>query len=334
MRKGTVLSLFFAVVLAGVAVLAMREFLNQQLAQNSSDQSSDKKPITTIVVASESLRFGKLIELQSLKTLEWPSENIPKGAFRTVDELIDPEGKPRYVMSAFETNEPIIASKITGAGQRATLSAILTEGMKAVSIRVNDVLGVSGFVLPGDRVDVMLTHGRRGSDRVKTDVLLQGLRVLAIDQTADDREDKPSVVKTITFEVSTREAQKLTLAASVGTLSLALRNIASAGVEDVDAIDVNDLGGGPVSEVLQQERLTEGDVEKLVTEEVAKLRDEVTQVQSRPIDVSPRKKRTSFTSIGVYRNSGQKTDYKVKKQNEIDEEVVVDNNNRIVRTVR
>ena len=85
--------------------------------------------------------------------------------------------------------------------------------MKAVSIRVNDVLGVAGFVLPGDRVDIMLTRSDKAVGTY-TDVLLQGVKVLAIDQTADDRADKPSVARTVTFEVSTQEAQKLTLAAN------------------------------------------------------------------------------------------------------------------------
>ncbi|MGO7388837.1 Flp pilus assembly protein CpaB, partial [Rhizobium ruizarguesonis] len=92
-------------------------------------------------------------------------------------------------------------------------------------------LGVAGFVRPSDRVDVLLTRVVRepaGNDQTFVDVLLQGVKVLAVDQTADERKDEPSVVKTVTFEVTTDEAQRLTLGSSIGTLSLALRNIASA----------------------------------------------------------------------------------------------------------
>ena len=104
------------------------------------------------------------------------------------------------MLTAIEANEPILASKITGAGQRATLSAVLQDGMKAVTIRVNDVEGVAGFVLPGDRVDVVLT---RQQDKLvaAADVVLQNVRVLAVDQVADERAEKPSIAKAVTLEV-------------------------------------------------------------------------------------------------------------------------------------
>src|SRR5207247_2597579 len=139
-----------------------------------------------------------------------------------------------------EENEPILGSKITGPGQRATLSAMLRDGMKAVTIRVNDVEGVAGFVLPGDRVDVALT---RQNDKAgaTSDVVLQNARVLAIDQVADERSDKPSVVKAVTLEVDTPAAQKLSLAASIGTLSLMLRKAGEANPEFTRRVTTNDL---------------------------------------------------------------------------------------------
>lgn len=327
MKRSTFFSLFGAFILALVAVFGVREFLVQQRASIANNQPQDRTSISTIVVAAQPMRFGKVIEPQSLKTLEWPAEHIPEGAFVKVEDLLDAEGKPRYVMSSFEENEPIIASKITGAGQRATLSAVLSEGMKAVSIRVNDVLGVAGFVLPGDRVDIMLTHNRVTSTQrrgqVQTDVLLQGVRVLAVDQSADDRTDKPSVVKTVTFEVSTREAQKLTLATNIGTLSLALRNIASASVEEVDAININDLGGGPVSEALKVEKAKEVDVEKLVTEKIDNLKREFSEEKKQTVEYNlPVKDR--YTSVGVYRGAEGRVDYKVKKEEEINFKDAVD----------
>ena len=116
----------------------------------------------------------------------------------------------------------MLAAKITGPGQRATLSAMLGDGMKAVTIRVNDVEGVAGFVLPGDRVDVVLTRTGEKNNAVN-DVVIQNVRVLAIDQLADQRADKPSVVKAVTLEVDPTDGQKVALAATVGTLSLLLR---------------------------------------------------------------------------------------------------------------
>ena len=113
----------------------------------------------------------------------------------------------RVVLAAIEANEPVLALKITGAGQRATLSA-LVGGMKAVTIRVNDVEGVGGFVLPGDRVDVVLTR-QIDKGNATTDVVLQNARVLAVDQIADERADKPTVAKAVTLEVDTVGAQKI-----------------------------------------------------------------------------------------------------------------------------
>jgi pilus assembly protein CpaB len=177
-----------------------------------------------------------------LREIPWPEEAIPAGAFNRIADVIGSGGR-RVVLTPIEANEPILASKITGPGQRATLSAMLTNGMRAVTVRVNDVEGVAGFVLPGDRVDVALT--RQLDKTVATsDVVLQNTRVLAIDQTADERNDKPSVAKAVTLEVDTASAQKLSLAASVGTLSLLLRKAGEAGSDTTRRITLSDLVNG------------------------------------------------------------------------------------------
>ena len=147
----------------------------------------------------------------------------------------------RIALTAIEPNEPVLSSKITGPGQRATLSAMLRDGLKAVTVRVNDVDGVGGFVLPGDRVDVALTR-QVDKANASTEVVLQNVRVLAIDQIADERTDKPAVVKAVTLEVDVIGAQKLSLAASVGSLSLMLRKAGEANNEYTRRITLSDLG--------------------------------------------------------------------------------------------
>lgn len=258
MRFTTIISLGVSIVLAIAAVFGVRSYLaGQRDLLNLQTSVPTPAQKNTIVVAAQPLRFGRLVEPTSLKVIDWPAGTVPEGAFKTIDEVIGDTGKQRYVMAAVEKDEPLLSSKITGPGQRATLSATLGPDMKAVSIRVNDVLGVAGFVLPGDRVDVMLTRERKDDNNENTsyiDVLLQGVRVLAVDQSADDRTDKPNVVKTITFEVSTTEAQKLALAANVGTLSLALRNIASSVVENVQQMNVADLDSGAAAKALAEEK--------------------------------------------------------------------------------
>ncbi|WP_245487502.1 Flp pilus assembly protein CpaB, partial [Mesorhizobium sp. M7A.F.Ca.US.006.04.2.1] len=112
---------------------------------------------STVVVAAMPLKFGDTLSADKLREVAWPAGSIPTGAFKTTKEALAGEGI-RQALQTISANEPVLASKITGPGQRATLSAVLGEGMKAVSIRVNDVLGVAGFVFPGDRVDVLLTR--------------------------------------------------------------------------------------------------------------------------------------------------------------------------------
>ena len=225
MRTSTIVMIGFAVLFGLLAVFIAQSWLTNQaeMRLRSLEAQNQKKPIATqtIVVASKALRFGAELGSASLREMPWPDDAVPAGAFSKISDITSGSGR-RVVLTAIEANEPILASKITGPGQRATLSATLQDGMRAVTIRVNDVEGVAGFVLPGDRVDVALTRqGDKGA--ATTDVVLQSTRVLAIDQTADERNDKPSVAKAVTLEVETAAAQKLALAASIGTLSLMLR---------------------------------------------------------------------------------------------------------------
>ncbi|MBP1887574.1 Flp pilus assembly protein CpaB [Sinorhizobium mexicanum] len=250
MRSSTIVSLAVAVLLAFAAVFATRTYLTDQQARLAV-ANAPKSEQRTLVVAAKSMRFGDRVRPENLKTIPWPSEQRPDGSFQTIETVVGNDDAPRYAMEAIDPGEPVLASKITGAGERATLSAALDQGMKAISIRVNDVLGVAGFVRPSDRVDVLLTrvvgNQQNNSERTYVDVLLQGVKVLAVDQTADERKDEPSVVKTVTFEVTTDEAQRLTLGSTIGTLSLALRNIASSNVEQTRPITIADLGGGLIS---------------------------------------------------------------------------------------
>jgi pilus assembly protein CpaB len=152
--------------------------------------------------------------------VEWPAGAVPAGSFSSIGQLVK-AGERRVALAAIERDEALLSWKVTGPGQRGTLSALITGDKKAVTIRVNDVLGVAGFLLPGDRVDVLLT--RTEDKNSYADVLLQNIRALGVDQLADERSEKPAVAKAVTLEVTTDEAQKLALASTVGSLSLALR---------------------------------------------------------------------------------------------------------------
>ena len=243
MRTSTIVMIGFAVLFGVLAVFIAQSWLNNQaeVRLRSIEAQNVRKPMATqtLVVASKPLRFGTELGSSSLREMPWPEESLPAGAFSKISDIVSDKAR-RVVLTPLEANEPILAAKITGPGQRATLSATLTDGMRAVTVRVNDVEGVVGFVLPGDRVDVALT--RQGEKNAPTtDVVLQNTRVLAIDQTADERNDKPSVARAVTLEVDTASAQKIALAASVGTLSLMLRKAGEAANETTRRITLGDL---------------------------------------------------------------------------------------------
>jgi pilus assembly protein CpaB len=231
-----------AVLFGLLAVFVAQAWLNHQneLRMRAMDVQKPALPTRTVVVANAALRFGNALSPGSLREVAWPEGGVPAGTFASINELLS--GK-RIVLASIEPSEPILASKITGPGQKATLSAIIRDGMKAVTIRVNDVDGVAGFVLPGDHVDVLVTR-QPEKNNSNTDVVLQNVRVLAIDQLADDATDKPMVAKAVTLEVDTIAAQRLSLAGSVGALSLALRKAGELTAESTRRVSLIDLESG------------------------------------------------------------------------------------------
>lgn len=246
MRLSSVFMLLAAVGLSIVAGVMAQSWLEQQRKSNSPVVIQKRVDATKVVVASQPLRFGTELVAANLREVDWPSGAIPSGAFTSVSDLLKGNER-RVVLSAIEPNEPILKWKITGPGQRASLSAVIDTGMKAITIRVNDVNGIAGFVLPGDRVDVLLTRTELDpSDQKRktkiNDIILQHVRVLGVDQMADDRSEAPVVAKAVTLEVSSEDAQRLTLAADVGSLSLALRSAGATAASDARRITIEDLG--------------------------------------------------------------------------------------------
>lgn len=240
MRASTIVMVGFAVVFGLLAVFVAQNWLSSQAAMQAHNDPVQKAVATkTIVVAAQPLRFGSELQPAMLKEAEWPAATLPEGAFARIGDLLG-EGR-RIILSPVEINEPVLALKVTGPGERATLSALVRPGMKAVTIRVNDVEGVGGFVLPGDHVDVVLTRQlEKGS--ATAEVVLQNARVLAVDQSADQRAAKAAVAKSVTLEVDTVEAQKVWLASSVGSLSLLLRKAGETEERKTRKISLKDLG--------------------------------------------------------------------------------------------
>ena len=267
MRFSSVAILTISILCAGVAAFLAKSWLENQAAANRElvqPVAHAAPKLRKVVVAAKPLRFGTELGARHLREVDWPDKAIPKGVFTSIDDLVKPD-KLRIVLSAIETNEPVLKWKVTGPGQRASLSALIGEGMKAVTIRVNDVLGVAGFILPGDRVDILHTRKRVSDSEDETvqstaftDVIMQNIRVLAIDQLADDRSEKPKLAKAVTVEVPIDGAQKLVLAASVGKLSLALREAGETtksatrriGLQDLSQRGLSKSSGGPAAPVI------------------------------------------------------------------------------------
>ncbi len=241
MRTSTIVMIAFAVVFGLLAVFLANAWLNNRADEARRSLEASRKappPERTIVVARRPLRFGDVLNAWSLREMEWPQGSLPDGAFGKLSELT---ATKRIVLAPIEVNEAILASKITGPGERATLSAMLKDGMKAVTVRVNDVEGVAGFVQPGDHVDVVLT--RPGDRKISVnDVIVQNVRVLAVDQLADQTSEKPVVVKAVTLEVDETEGQKLALASVVGTMSLLLRKAGEVAEDAPRQLTATELG--------------------------------------------------------------------------------------------
>lgn len=238
MRRATLIAMAVAVVLALGAAFVGRAWLEAQARQSATPG------ISTIVVAARALTFGDKIGPADVREVRWPAESIPQHAFRTVASM-NLDSEPRAALHPYTVNEPILATRVTGPEQRAVLSAIVSPGMRAFAIRVNDVVGVGGFVAPEDRVDVILVRAEDGvramNDAFRSDLLIQNVRVLGIDQEADATENSPRVARAVTLEVTAEQTQILSLAAQAGTITLALRNQGAASEELTRTVTLRDL---------------------------------------------------------------------------------------------
>ena len=234
MNRQTMIALAVAVVLGLFAVFIANSYISGR------EQKADLTGTTKVAVAAVPLAYGTDITPDKIKFVDYPKASLPPGAFMTQAQLL-PEGKKRFALMTISINEPVLASKISGEGQGASIAALLPEGMRAATVRINDVSGVAGFIQPNDSVDVLITRTPPGGNQQFTDVLLQNVRVIAIDQEAKNSDGTPKLARTATFEVSPIDAQKLALAQEAGNLSLVLRKPGEANNPVVETVSNNDL---------------------------------------------------------------------------------------------
>ena len=239
MKRQSWIALGVALVLGVLAVYLANVFLSRTEEKTQVAAAGTTK----VAVAAVPLDYGVEVTPEKIRFVDYPTSSLPAGTYRTVNDLM-PMGKKRVALRPMQVNELILASKISGEGQNASIAALLPDGKRAAAVRLNDVSGVAGFIQPNDAVDVLVTRqsGGGGEARQVTDVLLQNIRVIAIDQNAKNADGTPAIAKTATLEVEALDAQKLALAQQVGALSLVLRK---AGEEQnnplVETVSLEDL---------------------------------------------------------------------------------------------
>lgn len=176
-----------------------------------------------VVVAAVDIELGSKINPQMLTTTAWPSGSVPPGAFKDIKELQD-----RVVKVSVLRGDALLEGKLAPVGTQGGLSAVIAEGKRAMTVRVNDVVGVAGFALPGNYVDVMVNaqqdRGKGEEAKQISKTVLEHVLVLAVAQESSRDDTKPKVVSAVTLELTLEDSEKLDLARSVGTLSLVLRN--------------------------------------------------------------------------------------------------------------
>jgi pilus assembly protein CpaB len=227
-NKRAIVMMAIAVLFGLAAVVVASRWLLRQPAA-----SADR-----IVVAASDVNLGQRITPEMLKLADWPADSRPKGAYADPVKVTG-----RVLKSSILAGEPVSDAKLAPAGTVGGLSALITEGKRAITVRVNDVIGVAGFALPGNFVDIIVSTQKEqkpnerggGQPQSISKIVLERILVLAVAQEVSRDETKPRVVNAVTLEVTPTQAENLDLARSVGTLSLALRN-------QVDPLDGNTDG--------------------------------------------------------------------------------------------
>jgi pilus assembly protein CpaB len=216
------------VAVAGGSAYGAKQYMQAQAAAPAMTASAATPvmELVNVVVATQDIGYGQAIEPQMLRYQPWPRAALPQGAFTKLEQLLGAADEPaRRLKFPLAQGEIVLASKVSGFGEKVTLVQDLGPGSRAMAIKVDAETAVGGFVTPGDMVDVLLTQGR--DDELRAMTILQAVRVLGVDQDSNTQNEQPGVARTVTVEVSPEDSQKLALAQKAGTLSLTLRRLDS-----------------------------------------------------------------------------------------------------------
>jgi pilus assembly protein CpaB len=212
-------NIFLMAILVGALVSALVVRRMHSLQQEiESIRGSAGRPTVDVVVAAEQIPIGSRIEANQVKLVAWPVEAQPEGTVRTVKDVVG-----SIVRTTVERNQPVLQTDLVAQGA-GLLPLMIPEGMRGMSVRVDNVTGVSGFITPNSRVDVIIAGLPEGEADQRSKVVLQNVKVLATGKSIEQKDEKPVEVPTVTLLVSPEEAERLTLAARFDPVRLALRN--------------------------------------------------------------------------------------------------------------
>lgn len=228
-------AMIFFVLAVGLG-LAAAVYANTWIGQRANVASNK------VAVAAVDIAAGSRLTPEMLMMVDWPSASLPAGAVKNAALL-----KERVVKLDVVRGEPLIEGKLAPVGTKGGLSAVIAQGKRAMTVRVNEVVGVAGFALPGNYVDI-LVHAERDSDnkgsgKPISKTVLEHVLVLAVAQEAGRDDTKPKVVSAVTLELSLEDSEKLDLARSIGTLSLVLRNQTDPAKVDTRGVTKSELFG-------------------------------------------------------------------------------------------
>ncbi|MBO3051114.1 Flp pilus assembly protein CpaB [Burkholderia pseudomallei] len=236
MKDSRAFTMLAIAILAGLAAVA---FASRWLVQTSSSA------VTPVAVAATDVSLGEPLGPNQLRIVNWPTASVPPGAFTDLKPL---EG--RVVRTSLARGEPVLGTKLAPVGTKGGLSAVIAPGHRAITVRVNDVVGVAGFALPGNYVDVIVNtqeQSKADPQQSISKIVLEKILVLAVAQQVSRDDTAPKVVNAVTLEVSPEQAEKLDLARSVGTLSLVLRNQVDKDALSTGGATKNTLLGQPAA---------------------------------------------------------------------------------------
>ncbi len=248
------LVLILGIALAGFAAYLAKDRIGQYQATLESQRKALEQnvPLEPVFVVKRQVAYGEELTKEDVRIVRWPENAIPEGAFQTAESLFPESGDLRTVLRVMEKDEAILSPKVTEPGEDAGVSSRLAKGMRAFALRVDVSSGVSGFLRPGDQVDVYWTGQAQG--REVTKLIQTRIRLLAVDQIADGDRSAPTIARTVTVSASPTVVGSLALAQSTGRLSLSL--VGAGDDLDVAAVEVdqNQLLGIKKETVIEVEK--------------------------------------------------------------------------------